>query len=190
MVFAFVITTLQPGFVKLLYSTTFDRDDSLTDRQDRKEVLQRVCQKVASEYDAMKRYTNRNDAGDFERLRSDNVLPEFSRGIVRLEPEEFFADGKMILWFAAIDTGFALILENSENVHVATLNLKLLIQNLQQYTQVMTEPVVALARVERIVMVVERSIPNGVLPLHTSALLKERLKETDKSFSRLIKEKG
>lgn len=136
MVFAFVITTLQPGLIKLLYSVTFDQDDAVQDRQDRKDALHRVCQKVASEYDAVKRYTNRNDATDFERLRSDNVLPEFSRGVVRLEPEEFFADGKIILWFAAIDCGFAFVLENSENVHVATLNLKLLIQNLQQYTQV------------------------------------------------------
>ena len=136
-----------------------------------------------------KRYTNRNDANDFERLRSDNVLPEFSRGIVRLEPDEFFSDGKIVLWMGAIDTGFAFVLENSENVHVALLNLKLLIQNLQQYTQIMTEPVVALARVERILMVVEKSVPNGVLPLHTSAMLKERLKEMDKSFSRLTKEK-
>lgn len=189
MVFAFFISTLQPGAAKILYSASFDRDESITDRQDRRDVMQKLSYKLVSEYDAVKRYTNRNDAADFERLKSDNVLPEFARGIVRLEPGEYFDDGKILLWFAAIDCGFAFVLENSENVHVATLNMKLLIQNLQQYTRVLTEPTFCILRPERIEMLVHKSLENGVLTLHTSSMLKERLKDLERSFARLIKEK-
>lgn len=189
MVFAFLVTTLQPGTAKVLYSNTFDKDDAIADRQDRKDILQKLCYKLVSEYDAVKRYTNRNDAADFERLKSDNVLPEFSRGIVRLQPGEYFDDGKILLWFAAIDCGFAFVLQNSENVQIATMNMKLLIQNLQQYTRIITEPTSCVSKPERIEIVVQKSLENGVLPLHTSAMLRERLKDLDKSFSRLIKEK-
>ncbi|XP_055357932.1 uncharacterized protein LOC129602804 [Paramacrobiotus metropolitanus] len=189
MVFAFFISTLQTGSAKLLYSIVFDKDPSISDRQDRKDILQKLCSKLVSEYDAVKRYTNRNDAADYERLKSDNVLPEFSRGVVRLDKGEYFEDGKILLWFAAIDCGFAFVLQNWESVHAATLNMKLLIQNLQQYTRIMTEPAYCILKPERVEIVVQKSLANGVLPLHTSAMLKERLKELDKIFSRLIKEK-
>ncbi|GAV05683.1 hypothetical protein RvY_15776 [Ramazzottius varieornatus] len=189
MVLAFLISTMQQESATPIYSATFDRDPDIATREERKDLYQRLSQKVASEYDAVKRYTNRSDAGDFERLRNDNILPEFSRGVVYLDSSEYLMEDKILLWFAALDCGFVMVLHRTESVQTAVLNMKILIQNLQQYTRILTDPVAALLKMERTETVVHHLIPNGVLQLQASALLKETLKELDRKLQRLIKER-
>ena len=150
-----------------IYSATFDADADVEGRDEKMDLYQRLCYKVASEYDAVRRYTNRSDVGDYERLRNDNVLPEFFRGVIHLDPTEYLMENKVLLWFAAIDCGFVMILHGTENVQSAVLNMKILIQNLQQYTRILTDPVGALMKIERIEMIVHHLVPNGVLQLQT-----------------------
>jgi len=168
-------------------------------REKRKEALQKVAERVAAEYEFLRekqRYSVAKEKGqkmeslevaefDELRFRTDGILPDLETGMFllnsRIQPH--FEMDKHVLWCAALNTAFVLILESKENRVLANIILKFLTKYLQDYVQAITNPKEILQKPDVIINILQCVMPEGQLRFVNHKIMKEIEKDLEKIIS-------
>ncbi|XP_064603612.1 AP-5 complex subunit sigma-1-like [Liolophura sinensis] len=196
MVCAFIIHTLLPGTCRVLYSRRFAvefscqvefvkedataRKMSSTDiRQREKRTVERIAATVHSEYQFRRAVAGSFVEDDMQRFNNEESLPDFEYGIIRLPAGKFFQDDKSAVWLGAGNSGFTMVCDKGENLMMAESVLKLVVRFLQEHTRILGQQTENLLKCDRITMVVEQFLPNGILLFMNHRVIRQMEKELE-----------
>lgn len=199
MVYAFMIQTVLPGNCRVLYSNTYIPDPSTEtnnvqegdntgivpgeSRAVRKERLQSIAEEIQSEYGFRVATSNRSFDTELQTLLNEGTLPDFEIGFFRLSPDTVHIctskDEKIVVWLAALNSGFSLICDTNENRILAESVLKTLIKYLQDYCRILGEPNNALTRSDRVALIENQFLPNGKLLFMNHRVIRQFEKELE-----------
>lgn len=198
MVCAFIIHTLLPGPCRVLYSRRFavefgcqdeffdEKDDATTMklsptdiRQRGKQTVEGIAAAVHSEYQFRRAVAGSFVEDDMQRFGNEESLPDFESGIIRLPGGKFFQDDKSAVWLGAGNSGFTMVCDKGENLMLAESVLKLVIRFLQEHTRILGQQTENLLKCDRITMVVEQFLPNGILLFMNHRVVRQTEKELE-----------
>ena len=199
MVYAFMIQTVLPGQCTVLYSNTYIPDPSTdTDiaqegnntevgksRTLRKERLQSIAEEIQSEYGFRVATSNRSFHTELQTLLSEGTLPDFEIGFFRLSDDTVnifrsaSKEEKIVVWLAALNSGFSLICDTNENRILAESVLKILIKYFQDYCRILGEPNNVLTKSDRVALIENQFLPNGKLLFMNHRVIRQFEKELE-----------
>lgn len=129
-----------------------------------------------SEYQFRRAVLGRTVEDDIQRLHNDDTLPEFEVGFTQLQED---VPGKTAVWLGAGYTCFTLICDCSENRMLAESVLKTLIRFIQQHVGLLTSPVEAFSKPERISVILDKFLPQGNLIFMNHRVVRQLEKEVE-----------
>lgn len=100
---------------------------------------------------------------DIQALSQEDQLPQFELGFLRFPAGAPFSSDKIAVWLGAGNTGFTLVCHKHENRTLAETVLKHLIRYFQEYLRVLNQPAEASLKADRVCLILNRFLPDGVL---------------------------
>ncbi len=200
-----MIQSVVPGPCRVTYSSVFGQETTLnsdvsetatgdntgsthpdsgeTQRTQRKEQLHAIAEEIQSEYGFRASTANRSYDLELQTLLSEGTLPEFEIGYFRVPPDSeefcFMPREKIVVWLAALNCGFSLICDPSENRMLAENVLKLLIKYIQDYCRVLSEPQNVLMKPDRVALIQNQFLPDGKLLFMNHRVIRQYEKELE-----------
>ena len=167
--------------IKILFTDTEWEpapQDLINLRQLRQEQLQVTAERVQESYQFKTSISKKSFETDLARLNNEGVFPELELGFIRLSEGVFNSD-KVVVWLGALNCGFSLICDCTDNRVTAEAVLKLLVKYMQEHCQAFNQPTEILSKVDRVTAVVEQFLPGGQLCIMNHRVVRQLEKELD-----------
>ncbi|ELT87105.1 hypothetical protein CAPTEDRAFT_220165 [Capitella teleta] len=203
MVHSFMIHTILPGDLKILYAYHYSpclvNDNTSTSesadlkRAQLKRVQRQVALEVQSQFAFQSSVSGKSYEEDLQKISNEGAIPTLELGYHRLKncvddprdvPDERSQE-KVVLWMAALNCAFVMVMEPLENRMNAERVLKMLISQLHQRCHVFLRPNEISNKIDIIDFVLEQFMPSGTLLFMNHRVVRQFEKELEAKMKNL-----